>query len=420
MRDFTETIFEKDSWEAFYTFCQTNEHTRRAELMKLRQFIDCGGFLPWASRIRAGEAFPYPQRAVLNKKGTAKKRVVFMFPDEGGIILKYFAYCLHEYDGIFANNLYSFRVNRGVKRAVADILSVPGLDGKFVYKLDIHDYFNSVDTEKILPMLRDTLGEEQKGFLAFLTGFLRNPYVSEGGKTFEEPRKGIMAGNPLSAFMANLFLSDMDRHFMANAIPYARYSDDIIVFADSEEELAAYREEILKRLSERALTVNPKKVFHAVPGEPWDFLGITYRDGAVDVARASVEKLKGKMRRKAKALYRWKQKKGAGDEQAIRAFLRHFNKKLYNNPNHSELTWARWFFPVITTDESLKELDAYLIANARYLVTGKHGKSNYNLRYETIREYGFKSLVHAYYETDRGGFKGTADVTPGDAYPGEE
>lgn len=420
MRDFTETIFEKDSWEAFYTFCQTNEHTRRAELMKLRQFIDCGGFLPWASRIRAGEAFPYPQRAVLNKKGTAKKRVVFMFPDEAGIILKYFAYCLHEYDGIFANNLYSFRVNRGVKRAVADILSVPGLDGKFVYKLDIHDYFNSVDIEKIIPMLRDTLGEEQKGFLAFLTGFLRNPYVTEDGKTFEEPRKGIMAGNPLSAFMANLFLSDMDWHFMTNAIPYARYSDDIIVFADSEEELSAYREEILKRLSERALTVNPKKVFHAVPGEPWDFLGITYRDGAVDVARASVEKLKGKMRRKAKALYRWKQKKGAGDEQAIRAFLRHFNKKLYNNPNHSELTWARWFFPVITTDVSLRELDACLIANARYLVTGKHGKSNYNLRYETIREYGFKSLVHAYYETDRGGFKGTADVTPGDAYPGEE
>ena len=290
----------------------------------------------------------------------------------------------------------------------------------WAYKLDIHDYFNSVDTEKIIPMLRDTLGEEQKGFLTFLTGFLRNPYVTEGGKVFEELRKGIMAGNPLSAFMANLFLSDMDWHFMANAIPYARYSDDIIVFANSEEELSAYREEILKRLSERALTVNPKKVFHAVPGEPWDFLGITYRDGAVDVARASVEKLKGKMRRKAKALYRWKQKKGAGDEQAIRAFLRHFNRKLYNNPNHSELTWARWFFPVITTDESLKELDAYLIANARYLVTGKHGKSNYNLRYETIREYGFKSLVHAYYETDRGGFKGTADVTPGDAYPGEE
>ena len=401
MRDFTETLFERDSWEEFYTFCLENEHTRRSELTKLRQFIDCGGFLPWAEKIRDGEAFPYPERAVLNKKGTAKKRVVFMFPDEAGIILKYFAFRLHAFDGIFADNLYSFRVNRGVKRAVSDILSVPELDTKYVYKLDIHDYFNSVDPEKIIPMLEEALGEEQKGFIAFATAFLRNPYATEGEKMLTEPNKGIMAGNPLSAFMANLFLSDMDWYFAKRGIPYARYSDDIIVFADSEEELDAYREEILRRLSERALTVNPKKVFHACPGETWDFLGITYRDGAVDVARASVEKLKGKMRRKAKALYRWKQKKGATDEQAIRAFLRHFNKKLYNNPEHSELTWARWFFPVITTDESLKELDAYLIANARYLVTGKHGKSNYNLRYETIRSYGFKSLVHAYYETDR-------------------
>ena len=401
MRDFTETLFERDSWEEFYTFCLENEHTRRSELTKLRQFIDCGGFLPWAEKIRDGEAFPYPERAVLNKKGTAKKRVVFMFPDEAGIILKYFAFRLHAFDGIFADNLYSFRVNRGVKRAVSDILSVPELDTKYVYKLDIHDYFNSVNPEKIIPMLEEALGEEQKGFVAFATAFLRNPYVTEGGKVLTEPNKGIMAGNPLSAFMANLFLSDMDWYFAERGIPYARYSDDIIVFADSEEELDAYREEILRRLSERALTVNPKKVFHACPGETWDFLGITYRDGAVDVARASVEKLKGKMRRKAKALYRWKQKKGATDEQAIRAFLRHFNKKLYNNPEHSELTWARWFFPVITTDESLKELDAYLIANTRYLVTGKHGKSNYNLRYETIRSYGFKSLVHAYYETDR-------------------
>lgn len=400
MKDLTESVGEREAWEEFYAYCIANEHNTKKELNELRQFIDCGGFMPWAQRIRSGEEFVYPERATLNKKGTAKKRVVFMFPGEAGYVLKYFAFRLHEFDGIFADNLYSFRVSRGVKKAFSDILQLPGLNAKYVYKLDIHDYFNSVDPQKILPMLREVLGGEQKGFLSFLSGFLHNPYVTEGGKTFEEPKKGIMAGNPLSAFMANLYLADMDWYFAKNGIPYARYSDDIIVFADSEEELDAYRDEIHKRLADRALTVNPKKVFHAIPGEAWDFLGITYRDGAVDVARASVEKLKNKMRRKAKALFRWKQKKGATDEQAIRAFLKHFNRKLYHNPNHSELTWARWFFPVITTDESLKELDAYMIANARFLATGKHGKSNFNLRYETIRSYGFKSLVHAYYEDE--------------------
>ena len=167
--------------------------------------------------------------------------------------------------------------------------------------------------------------------------------------------------------------------------------------ADTEEELARYRDEILTRLSEKGMTVNPKKVFYAKPGEPWDFLGITYHAGKVDVARASVEKMKGKIRRKARALYRWKVKKGASDEQTIRAYIRHFNRKFYANPNKSELTWCRWFFPVINTDESLKELDAYLIENIRFLVTGRHTKANYRLRYETIKSYGFRSLVHESY-----------------------
>jgi hypothetical protein len=41
-----------------------------------------------------------------------------------------------------------------------------------------------------------------------------------------------------------------------------------------------------------------------------------------------------------------------------------------------------------------------MIENIRYIATGKHTKANYNLRYETIKEYGFKSLVHSYYSFD--------------------
>ena len=385
-----------EAWEAYYAHCAGSDHSTKQELRELRQFIDCGGFLAWADRAKQGD-FPDAERTVLNKKGTEKKRVVYMFPGEAGMLLKFFAYRLHEYDGIFTDQLFSFRLNRGVKRAVADILAVPGLDGKYVYKLDIHDYFNSVDVEKILPMCEEVLGKDQPEFYAFLCAFLRNPYVTDGGKRFTD-RKGIMAGNPLSSFLANLYLNDMDHTFAERGIPYARYSDDILVMADSEEELAGYQSEIDGWLAAKGLTVNPKKLFLAKPGEAWDFLGITYQGGVVDVARASVTKLKSKIRRKARALLRWKQKKGAGDEQAIRAFIRHFNKKFYENPNKSELTWCRWYFPVITTDRSLKELDAYLLESIRYLATGKHTKANYRLRYETIRAYGFKSLVHAYYE----------------------
>ena len=400
MKDLMELVGDREAWEQFYDYCAANEHNTKKELTALRQFIDCGGYASWDERFRNGEPFPDAERTVLNKKGTAKKRVVYMFPGEAGILLKFFAVRLHGYDDIFPNNLFSYRINRGVKRAVADILAVPDLSDRYVYKLDIHDYFNSVDVERIIPLAKDVLGDEQPRFLAFLCEFLRNPFVTEQGRRFED-RKGIMAGNPLSSFLANLYLAEMDRAFAERQIPYARYSDDIIVFGRSREEIDAYRDEILGFLAAKDMSVNPNKVFYAEPGEAWDFLGITYQNGTIDVARASVEKLKHKMKRKARALYRWKVKKGASDEKAIRAFIRHFNRKLFDNPMKSELTWCRWFFPVITTDKSLKELDSYMIENIRFLVTGKHTKANYNLRYETIKGYGFKSLVHAYYETDR-------------------
>lgn len=396
--DFLETLDNRTSWEAFYSYCVSNEHSTREELGRLRQFIDCGSFLTWAENLRKNVPFPLPERTVLNKKGTSKKRIVYTFQGEAGLVLKYIAFRLHEFDSYFAPNLYSFRVNRGVKRAVADILAVPDLSKQYVYKLDIHDYFNSVDVERIIPMLGNLLGNEQPLLYAFLCDFLRNPYVTENGNVLEE-RKGIMAGNPLSSFMANLYLADMDRAFAERGIVYARYSDDIVVMAGTEEKLCEYREEILTRLEERGMTVNPAKVYQAEPGEPWEFLGISFHNGVVDVAKASVEKMKGKMKRKAKALYRWKIRKGASDEQTIRAYIRFFNRKFYHNPNKSELTWCRWFFPVINTTESLKELDRYMVANIRFLVTGRYTKANYQLRYETIKGYGFRSLVNAYYDS---------------------
>ncbi len=62
-----------------------------------------------------------------------------------------------------------------------------------------------------------------------------------------------------------------------------------------------------------------------------------------------------------------------------------------------EFTWQRWFFPNLTTDKGLKEIDAYMQQYIRYTVTGRHYKGNYRIRYETLKEWGYRSLVHEYY-----------------------
>jgi len=163
-------------------------------------------------------------------------------------------------------------------------------------------------------------------------------------------------------------------------------------------ELEECREYIESYLAQEGLTINPKKIYYSEPHNHWSFLGIKYKDGVVDISDVSLKKMKAKMRRKARTLYRWKIKNNASDDRAIKAYIKAMNNKLYNNPNKHELTWTRWFFPLINTSDSLHKLDTYLLECIRYIATGKHTKANFNLRYQTIKEYGYRSLVNEFYK----------------------
>ena len=149
---------------------------------------------------------------------------------------------------------------------------------------------------------------------------------------------------------------------------------------------------------EHGLTINPNKEEISEPYQPWVYLGVSFQDGVIDVAPASLIKLKAKMKRKARALVRWKNKKRVDGSKAAKAFIRVFNQKLFENPNEHELTWIRWYFPLINTDRSLKMIDQYAQQCIRYVATETFRKSSYNFRYEDMKQLGYKSLVNAYYK----------------------
>ena len=174
-----------------------------------------------------------------------------------------------------------------------------------------------------------------------------------------------MAGVPISAFFANLYLTDLDKQFCENEVIYARYSDDIIIFAKSEWELKFYREEVKRKLKEAELSLNPAKQYMTKPGETWEYLGFSYQNRVTDISDIVLQKIKGKLKRKARAIYRWKIKNNKPVEYAIKAYIKYFDRK--------------------------------------NLVTGHYTKSNYDLRYATMKELGYKSLVNEYYRMKQEG-----------------
>ncbi len=389
-------LFEKELWEAFYIHKIEQGNISSEDSDDLQLFIDNEEYISVAEKIKNGDDFSLPKKTLINKSKAGKKRAVYTFTREENYVLKLISFLLRDYDYLFAPNLYSFRKDSGVKKATENILKIKDLNSRYVYKADISDYFNSVDVDILLPDLKDVLVDDAELF-EFIKALLKNPYTEYDGKIIEE-NKGIMAGVPLSAFLANLYLRELDIAFYDREIPYMRYSDDILVFAKDEEQLTESIKIIKDYLTERNLKINPDKESVSKPHEKWTFLGFSYCEGIIDISDVSFEKLKAKMHRKTKSLARWSSKKNLPGEYAAKAFVKRFNAKLYDNPVNSELTWSRWFFPVINTAETLKKIDEYMQDCIRYLATGKRNKSRFDFKYSDIKDLGYRSLVNEYYK----------------------
>lgn len=389
-----DKLADKNCWERFYEY-KTSLCCDKAFNKELREFIDSEGYLPVCDGIKCGTPFPLPKKSLVSKLGKEKKRTVYTYPKAENMVLKLLTYLLlREYDKLFARGLYSFRPGRTAKDAVRLLTRRHGIDKLYAYKADISNYFNSVPVDKLLPMLENAVADS--GLYSFLSRLLNEKHVISGGKAIAE-QKGIMAGTPLSAFYANLYLCGLDKEFEREGVLYARYSDDIIVFAESEEQVKEYAERIKAHLRQKGLAINPDKETFYTPAEGWTFLGFEYRQGVIDIAPVTVRKLKKKMKRKCDALIRWAKRTGAPREKAAAAFIRIFNAKLLEQSSDNELSWALWFFPVINTDKSLKVIDAYMQECLRFIISGRRTKKRFDVRYRQIKALGYRCLVNEYY-----------------------
>ncbi|MBO4636280.1 MAG: hypothetical protein J5685_03960 [Clostridiales bacterium] len=402
MTSLLSSLADKDTWEEFWSH-KASGICQPAAKAELRTFIDSAGYMEVCKEIadllENGTPFPLPRKSVISKMSTQKKRTVYIYPRAETVTLKLLTYLiLRKYDHIFSGNLYSFRPDTGARNAIDDLRTAGNL---YSYKVDISNYFNSIDIDRLAPMLDEILSDDPL-LLKFLLKLLSEPGVLSGGKEITED-KGIMAGTPIACFYANIFLRDLDEHFMREGVIYARYSDDIIVFAETSEEIEEYERYIKEYLASLGLSVNEKKEERTVPGQRWTFLGFSCDGTTVDIAPATVQKLKKKMRRKARSLMRWASRNDVPPENAAKAFIRIFNRKLLDTSDDRDLTWSYWFFPAINTDESLRIIDSYAQDTIRYIASGTRTKARYNIRYEDMKRWGYKSLLAEYYSFGKNG-----------------
>lgn len=396
MESIIQQLSTQQVWEDLLAYRLRKGRFNWHEFDEADDFVANGQYMPMALKLINGERMGVPRKIFLNKIGSNKKRVVYLFEQEEVTFLKMISYLLYKYDSCFAPNCYAFR--RGVRAcdAVRRIQSKVRNRRLWAYKVDISNYFNSISVPLLLPKLKTLLADDTLLF-HFFEQLLNENRAESDGVIVEEPH-GVMAGVPTAPFLANVYLSDMDFYFWQKGVIYARYSDDIIVFAEDECTLQGYKATIAQFLRSHHLEINQSKEQIYSPDDSYEFLGFKCLGGSVDISTVAVKKMKMKIRRKMRALLRWKKRKGISDERVMSRMIAYFNHKFFESVANNTLTWSRWYFPVINRVEGLHEIDCYLQYCIRVLSTGRHVKSNYRVTYERLKELGYKSLVHEYYK----------------------
>lgn len=416
-----EQISRSDAWQDFLQYKIEKQHLSVMEQKMLEEYMEQEKYIPLLAAIEKQDyVLPVPMKKEINKGGTSKKRVVYSYPSDFNILLKMIAFSLYQYDNLFADNCYAFRRSYGVRDAIRRICSARKISEKYCLKVDIRNYFNSIHVPTLLEKLAFLKKEDDALYQLFeklltadkavvrkrkevKSSGLREKEKEEWVEQVITEKRGAMAGTPISPFFANIYLTDVDRYFEEKGILYFRYSDDILIFADSLEELKGLQEQLYHMLENHFLTLNPSKVQIGKPNETWEFLGFSYVNGKIDLSGNTKRKIKEKIKRKAHALRRWQAKKGLSGDKAAKGFIKAMNHKLFDNGEGTEFSWSRWFFPNLTTDAGLKEIDSYLQQYIRYCVTGRHYKGNYRIRYDQMKEWGYRNLVHEYYRSKKGG-----------------
>ncbi len=367
---------------------ERNKHNSALNAGHLNEVIDF--------HLRFSPVFEHPRLVQVNKMGTNSTRRVFIFPESEQLLLKYLNYAIGELDLQLSPHCYSFQRGKRIFDAIKK-LKCQDLTNYACIKVDIADYFNSIPIRELTSWLPVSLTK-----YPYLTGVIEYLLAREEvwiDDTLRPwPQRGVMAGMPLAPTLSNLYLDSFDRE-MASIYPaYARYSDDMVLFC-LEQEADQASKYTASALAQRGLKINEAKSKLYLPGCGFEFLGLKIKGEEVDLSAATITKIKAKIKRQARSLYRWQQRNDVPLEKTLMVMNRKFNRKFFGvGAKATEFTWARYFFSLLTTDKGLKTVDCYYQETMRYLATGRYSRVNYKkVPYGMLKKTGYHPLVSAFY-----------------------
>lgn len=229
--------------------------------------------------------------------------------------------------------------------------------GYMGWKSDLSKYFDSVPIQFIDEAFDKV--EAKHGHSA-LIDVLRKYYHSDlyfdENNQLQSKFQSLKQGCAVASWLADVLLYDLDNELSQMNGYYVRYSDDMLFIGEDYERAM---EVLQKRLAEKAMRLNPKKVEYLTADRWFKFLGFSIKGSMISLSSSRIKTFQKEIER------RTIRSPNTTPTKAVHAV----NRYLYKGNN--EFSWATQILPVCNVRKDLDELNKFVMDCLRAVQTGR-------------------------------------------------
>ena len=199
------------------------------------------------------------------------------------------------FDNQFTTQTYAYRPNKSALDAI-QMINNAIISEKYSYyiKLDIHDFFGSIEWRQLEQLLKADIKEND--VIELIRSNSCGLSLDENSGELIEKIRGIYQGSGIAPILSNIYLMDFDKWLChIKDIFFVRYSDDMIVLGHGHDELLSLLQEMVKRLESVSLKINEKKSSIGKISDGMNFLGYSFNSEGKFVPAKAEESLQERL-----------------------------------------------------------------------------------------------------------------------------